>query len=239
MPLGSTTYYFESREQMLLAALRHAADTEVARIEQRLRELEAGRLDRAGWRRAVVDWALQEVSDAARAPADRAPPAAARGAAQPGPARRLRDLDGGQPGARRDVPAACRLERIREPTRPCWWPRSTASRSTRSCCWRGRDGGHWSRAVVGQAMDRLLGAERERHAARRARALSAGPGADPAPATPGMWRTPTAPTACWNQRSRSSSIGASPLVIMNSRPEREPNGFHSSPRPGSVGVQRQ
>jgi TetR/AcrR family transcriptional regulator, regulator of biofilm formation and stress response len=62
VPLGSTTYYFESREQMLLAALRHAADAEVSRIERRLGELDAGRLDRAGWRRAVVDWALQEVS---------------------------------------------------------------------------------------------------------------------------------------------------------------------------------
>ena len=62
VPLGSTTYYFESREQMLLAALRHAADAEVSRIERRLRELDAGRLDPAGWRRAVVDWALQEVS---------------------------------------------------------------------------------------------------------------------------------------------------------------------------------
>jgi hypothetical protein len=34
----------------------------VSRIERRLRELDAGRLDPAGWRRAVVDWALQEVS---------------------------------------------------------------------------------------------------------------------------------------------------------------------------------
>jgi DNA-binding transcriptional regulator YbjK len=63
VPLGSTTYYFESREQMLLAALRHAADTEVALIEQRLRELDRGGLDLPGWRRAVVDWALKEVSE--------------------------------------------------------------------------------------------------------------------------------------------------------------------------------
>jgi DNA-binding transcriptional regulator YbjK len=63
VPLGSTTYYFESREQMLLAALRHAADTEVARIARRLRALEGGRLDLSGSRRAVVDWALGEVSD--------------------------------------------------------------------------------------------------------------------------------------------------------------------------------
>ncbi len=62
VPLGSTTYYFESREHMLLAALRHAADAEVSRIERRVHELDAGRLDPAGWRRAVVDWALQEVS---------------------------------------------------------------------------------------------------------------------------------------------------------------------------------
>lgn len=64
VPLGSTTYYFQSREQMLLAGLRHAADTEVARIDERVRELEAADLNRDGWRRAAVDWALQEVSDA-------------------------------------------------------------------------------------------------------------------------------------------------------------------------------
>jgi DNA-binding transcriptional regulator YbjK len=63
VPLGSTTYYFESREQMLLDALRYAADAEVALIAQRLRELDGDRLDLAGSRRAVVEWALQEVSE--------------------------------------------------------------------------------------------------------------------------------------------------------------------------------
>jgi DNA-binding transcriptional regulator YbjK len=63
VPLGSTTYYFESREQMLLHALRYAADAEVALIAQRLRELDGDRLDLAGSRRAVVEWALQEVSE--------------------------------------------------------------------------------------------------------------------------------------------------------------------------------
>lgn len=63
VPLGSTTYYFASREAMLLEALRHAADGEVARIEARLAALEARPPDAAGWRREVVRWALDQVAD--------------------------------------------------------------------------------------------------------------------------------------------------------------------------------
>lgn len=63
VPLGSTTYYFDSREAMLLAALRHAADGEVALIEARLAALSQRSLDRAGWRREVVRWALEQVAE--------------------------------------------------------------------------------------------------------------------------------------------------------------------------------
>jgi DNA-binding transcriptional regulator YbjK len=61
VPLGSTTYYFASREEMLVAALRHAADREVARLRERVEELRGRRLGAAGWRREVVAWALEQM----------------------------------------------------------------------------------------------------------------------------------------------------------------------------------
>jgi DNA-binding transcriptional regulator YbjK len=62
VPLGSTTYYFASREEMLLEALRHAAETDIADIRARIAALDAAQLDQDGWRREVVTWALEQVA---------------------------------------------------------------------------------------------------------------------------------------------------------------------------------
>lgn len=62
VPLGSTTYYFASREEMLLEALRHAAEADIARTRERVTALSGAGLDRDGWRRAILDWAQEEVA---------------------------------------------------------------------------------------------------------------------------------------------------------------------------------
>ena len=68
VPLGSTTYYFASREEMLLEALRHAAALEEDRLRARLSDLMARDPGTVDWTAMVADWVLEQV-EPARAPA--------------------------------------------------------------------------------------------------------------------------------------------------------------------------
>lgn len=58
IPLGSTTYYFASREEMLLEALRHAAAQDIARTRQAIAALAARPAARVDWTRELTAWVL-------------------------------------------------------------------------------------------------------------------------------------------------------------------------------------
>jgi DNA-binding transcriptional regulator YbjK len=59
VPLGSTTYYFASRDEMLAEALRHAADQEVARTRATVQRLRGRRFTAARAQREAAAWALE------------------------------------------------------------------------------------------------------------------------------------------------------------------------------------
>jgi DNA-binding transcriptional regulator YbjK len=54
-PLGSTTYHFATRDEMLVEALRHAARQDVGAIRERLRQLTAADAGHVDWTRELVD----------------------------------------------------------------------------------------------------------------------------------------------------------------------------------------
>jgi TetR/AcrR family transcriptional regulator, regulator of biofilm formation and stress response len=54
VPLASTTYWFESKEELLQETLLLAAREEVARLERLVLELAPSDIDVAGWARAVA-----------------------------------------------------------------------------------------------------------------------------------------------------------------------------------------
>jgi TetR/AcrR family transcriptional regulator, regulator of biofilm formation and stress response len=54
VPLASTTYWFESKEDLLQETLLLAAREEVARLERLVLELAPSEVDVAGWARAVA-----------------------------------------------------------------------------------------------------------------------------------------------------------------------------------------
>lgn len=63
VPLGSTTYYFGSRDEMLTEALRHAAAGEVARTRRRLETLRARPPESVDWARELTDWVTGYLRD--------------------------------------------------------------------------------------------------------------------------------------------------------------------------------
>lgn len=54
-PLGSTTYYFATRDEMLVEALRHAAAQETTAIRRRLLELSAREDGAVDWTQELID----------------------------------------------------------------------------------------------------------------------------------------------------------------------------------------
>ncbi|MGZ4248472.1 MAG: TetR/AcrR family transcriptional regulator [Solirubrobacteraceae bacterium] len=64
VPLGSTTYYFISREEMLLEALRHAASEEIATIRARVRELTSQPPGTIDWTAEITGWVLGQLRPA-------------------------------------------------------------------------------------------------------------------------------------------------------------------------------
>ncbi len=66
VPLGSTTYYFASREDMLVEALRHAALSETERVRARLAALTALPPGAVDWAAEVEAWVLDELRPARR-----------------------------------------------------------------------------------------------------------------------------------------------------------------------------
>jgi DNA-binding transcriptional regulator YbjK len=61
VPLGSTTYYFSSREEMLQEALRHAASNEVARIRARVESLASHTPASVDWTAVLITWVLDQL----------------------------------------------------------------------------------------------------------------------------------------------------------------------------------
>lgn len=61
VPLGSTTYYFASRDAMLIEALRHAAQTEIALIRARLERLTARPAGTVDWAEEIVGYVTDQL----------------------------------------------------------------------------------------------------------------------------------------------------------------------------------
>lgn len=66
VPLGSTTYYFASRDDMLVEALRHAARSETERIRARVERLTAQPEHAVDWAAEVEAWVLDQLRPARR-----------------------------------------------------------------------------------------------------------------------------------------------------------------------------
>jgi DNA-binding transcriptional regulator YbjK len=64
VPLGSTTYYFNSREEMLLEALRHAASEEIAAIRARVQVLASRQPGTIDWTAEITRWVLDQLRPA-------------------------------------------------------------------------------------------------------------------------------------------------------------------------------
>lgn len=58
VPLGSTTYYFESKADMVAQALHHVADRETERVEEQLEIVRSAHPD--GLPARFVDWAMKQ-----------------------------------------------------------------------------------------------------------------------------------------------------------------------------------
>lgn len=56
VPLGSTTYYFASKDELLTETLRFAARTEIEDLEGRIGGLEPETMSADRWVEAVLDW---------------------------------------------------------------------------------------------------------------------------------------------------------------------------------------
>ncbi len=61
VPLGSTTYYFASRDEMLVEALQHAAATEIDAIRARLDRLTARAPGSVDWTQEVVAYVMDQL----------------------------------------------------------------------------------------------------------------------------------------------------------------------------------
>ena len=59
VPLGSTTYYFDSKADMVAQALHHVADRETERVQEQTRVLLAEE-DPAGLPERLVSWAMEQ-----------------------------------------------------------------------------------------------------------------------------------------------------------------------------------
>lgn len=58
VPLGSTTYYFDSKADMVAQALHHVADRETERVEEQVLVVRAD--DPDGLAARLVDWAMEQ-----------------------------------------------------------------------------------------------------------------------------------------------------------------------------------
>lgn len=65
VPLGSTTYYFTSKEAILTETLRLAARTEIETLERQVDRLDAG-MPAEGWVEAILDWLDHQLRGRAR-----------------------------------------------------------------------------------------------------------------------------------------------------------------------------
>lgn len=65
VPLGSTTYYFTSKEEILTETLRLAARTEIETLERQVDRLDAG-MPAEGWVEAILDWLDHQLRGRAR-----------------------------------------------------------------------------------------------------------------------------------------------------------------------------
>src|SRR5215467_2939637 len=63
VPLGSTTYYFASREEMLVEALKTFGRQEIAAIRARLSDLPARRPSRRRYIDGLVDFLVPQLGD--------------------------------------------------------------------------------------------------------------------------------------------------------------------------------
>lgn len=64
VPLGSTTYYFASRDEMLVQALRHAAAREITAIRDRLSRLTARAPGSVDWTSEVIAYVEDQLRPA-------------------------------------------------------------------------------------------------------------------------------------------------------------------------------
>lgn len=67
VPLGSTTYYFSSKDDLVERALAYAAQTEIERIDERAAELGEGFRSPERWAAAFVDWLAEQLEGEGRA----------------------------------------------------------------------------------------------------------------------------------------------------------------------------
>jgi len=66
IPLGSTTYYFASKEELIEDALRLAIEREIERIDQRAEELGGGSRTPGAWADVFSAWLEEQMTGEAR-----------------------------------------------------------------------------------------------------------------------------------------------------------------------------
>lgn len=67
VPLGSTTYYFESKQDIVVKALRFAATTEIERTESQIERLPADGMSATALADAIAEWLARQLSGRTRA----------------------------------------------------------------------------------------------------------------------------------------------------------------------------
>lgn len=66
VPLGSTTYYFTSKEEILTETLRLAARTEIEALQRQVERLDAATMSAEEWVDALLDWLDHQLRGRAR-----------------------------------------------------------------------------------------------------------------------------------------------------------------------------
>lgn len=66
VPLGSTTYYFSSKDDILTQTLRFAARTEIEALERQVDELDPSAISTEEWVESILDWLDRQLRDEAR-----------------------------------------------------------------------------------------------------------------------------------------------------------------------------
>lgn len=66
VPLGSTTYYFASKQDILGETLRLAAHTEIEALQRQVDRLDAAAMSAGEWTEAILDWLDHQLRGRAR-----------------------------------------------------------------------------------------------------------------------------------------------------------------------------